>query len=194
MSDIKEAIENAVPESSLNSRVATLVAVVATLMAIGNIKDGNIVQNMSQANSRAVGQWNYYQAKSTKEILADNGATQLRAQLPGVTGAAHRETVEKAIAKFEAEAKRYSKEKEEIKKQAEGFEAEYDRLNVHDDQLDMAEACFTIAITMAGISALTKKDWLFRFATMLGAIGVFLEAAAFLRLAFHPEWLAKLLG
>ena len=29
---------------------------------------------------------------------------------------------------------------------------------------------------------------------MLGAIGVFLEAAAFLRWAFHPEWLAKLLG
>lgn len=193
MSDIKETIENAVPESSLNSRVAILVAVVATLMAIGNIKDGNIVQNMSQFNSRAVGQWNYYQAKSTKEILAENAATQLRAQL----GGAKAETLagmEKAIARFESEAKRYGREKEEIKKQAEHFEAEYERLNIHDDQLDMAEACFTIAITLAGVSALTRKDWLFRFAACLGATGAFLETAAFLGWAFHPEWLAKLLG
>ena len=191
MSDIKEAIESAVPEGSLNSRVAILVAVVATLMAIGNIKDGNIVQNMSQFNSKAVGQWNYYQAKSTKEILAVNAATQLRAQLGSV---GNREVMEKAIARFEAEAKRYEREKEEIKLQAEKFESEYERLNIHDDQLDMAEACFTIAITLAGVSALTKKDWLFRFATMLGGIGVFLEAAAFVGWAFHPEWLAKLLG
>ena len=120
MSEIQETVQDALNDahSPLNSRVAVVVAVVATLMAIGNIKDGNIVQNMTQAQTRAVGQWNYYQSKSTKQILAENAAAQLRALSGGAT-AANREGIEKALARFEAEAKRYEKEKDEIKKKAE---------------------------------------------------------------------------
>jgi hypothetical protein len=195
MSEIQETVQDALNDahSPLNSRVAVVVAVVATLMAIGNIKDGNIVQNMSQAQTRAVGQWNYFQSKSTKQILAENAAAQLRALSGGAT-AANREGIEKALAKFEAEAKRYEKEKEEIKQKAEQYEAEYDRLNVHDDQFDMAEACFTIAITLAGVAALTRKNWLLGFGTSLAGVGLLLELSGFLGWSFHPAWLAKLLG
>lgn len=184
MSEIQDVVQDS---GALNSRVAVMVALVATMMAIGNIKDGNIVQNMSQAQARAVGQWNYYQAKSTKQILAENAATQLR-----LTGKG--EAVEKAVARYEAEAKRYEREKEEIKAKAEQYEAEYDRLNVHDDQFDMAEACFALAITLAGVSALTRKGWLLGFGAVLAGVGLLLEAAGFLGWGFHPEWLARLLG
>lgn len=40
---------------------------------------------------------------------------------------------------------------------AEGIEAEYDRLNIHDDQFDMAEACFTQAITLAGVGLIDLR-------------------------------------
>ena len=195
MSDIKDTVQDAITDvhSPLNSRVAVVVAVVATLMAIGNIKDGNIVQNMTQAQTRAVGQWNYYQAKSTKQILAENAAAQLRALSTGATGAA-REPIDKALARFDSEAKRYEQEKEEIRTQAQKYEAEYDRLNIHDDQFDMAEACFTIAITLAGVAALTRKNWLLVFGTTLAGLGFFLELSGFLEWAYHPAWLARLLG
>jgi hypothetical protein len=195
MSEIENTVQDAIAEvhSPLNSRVAVIVATVATLMAIGNIKDGNIVQNMTQAQSRAVGQWNYYQAKSTKQILAENAAAQLRALSTGAPAAA-REAIVKALARFDSEAVRYAHEKEDVKKMAEQFEAEYDRLNVHDDQFDMAEACFTIAITLAGVAALTRKSWLLGFGTSIAAAGFILELSGFLGWAFHPAWLARLLG
>lgn len=189
MSDIQEKVQEAVEEGGgkLNSRVAVVVALVATMMAIGNIKDGNIVQNMAQIQAKAVGQWNYYQAKSTKQLLAENAATILRAQGKGPE-------IDQAVARYESEAKRYETEKQEIRKTAEGFESEYERLNIHDDQFDMAEACFTLAITLAGVSALTRKGWLLAFGSTLAGVGLLLEVAGFLQWGFHPEWLAKLLG
>src|SRR5262249_56663634 len=66
---ISEAVEQA-RESRLNSIIALLVAVAATLMALDNIKDGNIGQAMAQAQAHTVDAWSYYQAKSTKQNLA----------------------------------------------------------------------------------------------------------------------------
>ena len=198
MSEIEDAVKEAIEarDTPLNSRVAVLVAVTATLMAIGNIKDGNIVQNMTQAQARAVNAWSYYQSKSTKEIMAANMAEQLHANLavfPNLPAEA-RARLEKDILRYQAEAKRYNKEKDEIKKSAEGYQAEYERLNLHDDQFDMAEACFTVAIALFGVTALTRKKWLFLFGLSISSIGFTLELAGFLGWAFHPDWLAKLLG
>jgi len=52
--------------------------------------------------------------------------------------AASRASIEKRIANYHEEAKRYDKEKGDIKKQAEGYDKDYDRLNIHDDQLALA--------------------------------------------------------
>ena len=73
MGDLDETITSAVElagDSRLNSIVAILVALAATLMGLDNIKDGNITQAMAQAQTRAVDAWSFYQAKSTKQNLA----------------------------------------------------------------------------------------------------------------------------
>lgn len=62
---ISESLEHAA-ESRLNSYIAICVAVTATFMALCNIKGGNIVQNMSKTQSKAVNDWTYFQSKSTK--------------------------------------------------------------------------------------------------------------------------------
>src|SRR3989442_813104 len=57
MGDLNETISSAVEQagdSRLNSIVALLVALAATLMALDNIKDGNIAQAMSQAQTLAI--------------------------------------------------------------------------------------------------------------------------------------------
>jgi hypothetical protein len=151
---------------------------------------------MTKAQAKAVDAWSYYQAKSTKQVIAENTAAQLRIQIetsPTVPPAS-RQLLEKQVAHYEDEARRYDREKEEIKKQAEGFEAEYERLNVFDDQFDMAEAAFTVAIALAGITALTKHKLLLAGATFMVAAGFAFEAAGFAGWNLHPDWLAKLLG
>ena len=81
MNDITETIQESVEhanESKLNSKIAILVALSATIMAICNIKDGNIVQAMGQAQAHSIDAWSYFQAKSTKQSIAENSLELLK--------------------------------------------------------------------------------------------------------------------
>src|SRR5262245_10052458 len=82
---VSEAVEKAQEKGSgdgkgpsLNTLVAVSVAVVATFTALCNVKDGNIVQAMQQAQASAVDAWAYYQAKGTKLNIAEAALDNLR--------------------------------------------------------------------------------------------------------------------
>lgn len=201
MSDINETISEAVEKAeeskdALNSVIALLVAVFATFMAVCNIKDGNIVQAMSQQQAKAVDQWSYYQAKGMKQNLAESMVDQLTLQKEesASLSPAAKELLEKKLALYNSQVKKYEKEKADIKKEAEGAQAEYDRLNTHDDQFDLSEAGLSIAIAVLGVSALTKKKWLVGFALIFALFGIVLGLAGFLGWSLHPDALARLLS
>src|ERR1700712_2826158 len=83
MSDVNDTIQAPIEQSEkskINSRVALFVAITATFMALCNVKDGNIVQAMSQAQAHAIDSWSYFQAKSTKETVAENTLELLKLQ------------------------------------------------------------------------------------------------------------------
>src|SRR5437773_9268457 len=52
-------------------RSSDLVALTATFMAVASVKDRNITLRMNQAQAKAIDTWNYYQAKSMKQNLAE---------------------------------------------------------------------------------------------------------------------------
>jgi Domain of unknown function (DUF4337) len=192
---VQEQVEKA-KESRLNSYIALIVSIAATLMALGNVKDGNIVQAMQQAQASAVDTWSYYQAKSTKQNIAEATADQMALQrdtTPNLAPEA-RALYDKRIAEYKDHAKKYETEKADIKKQAEDYAATYDKLNFTDDQFDMAEACLSIAIALLGITALTQKRWLFVFGCVLAGLGCLFSLSAFVGLKIHPDFLAKLLS
>jgi hypothetical protein len=199
MSDISDTVAEAVEKAessrdTLNNVVAVLVALLATFMALCNIKDGNIVQAMSQDQSKAVDQWSYYQAKGMKQNLAESVLDQLqiRKAEPGLAPQAAA-LLDKEIGIYTANVKKYEQQKEEIKATAEGAEKDYDRLNVHDDQFDMSEALISIAIALLGVSALTRKRPLVVFAILVATFGVVLGLAGFLGWNIHPDAFAKFL-
>jgi hypothetical protein len=182
--------------SPLNTVIAVLVSVIATFLAVCNVKDGNIVQAMSQAQANAVDAWAYYQAKSTKQHFAEGMVDQIaieRDTLPGLTDQS-RGRLDQKIAEYSEKANLYEREKEKIKESAEGFQKEYDRLNFHDDQFDMAEACLSLAIALFGVTALTKKSWLLTVGIAFAAFGMALGLSGFLGYNLHPNFLAKLLS
>src|SRR5215471_17523140 len=92
MSELADAVTEAVersqsegsgPSSSrfnINTLVAVSVAVVATFTALCNVKDGNIVQAMQQAQANSVDAWAYYQAKGTKLNIVEAELDNLRIQ------------------------------------------------------------------------------------------------------------------
>jgi hypothetical protein len=200
MSEVAETVSEAIENSShdrLHSVIAVLVAVSATFMAVCNVKDGNVVQAMAQDQARQVDAWSYYQAKSTKLNLAESMLDQLDVQRALATGAGAdevRATIDKKLASYKEAVARYAKEKEEIKATAEGYQADFDKLNIKDDQFDMAEALLSVSLALFGITALTKKRLMFGFAVAFAGLGGFLGLAGFAGLHVHPEFLAKLLG
>src|SRR5215470_3716165 len=109
----QEQLEHA-EKNKINSLVALFVAITATFMAVCNVKDGNIVQAMSQAQAHAIDAWSYFQAKSTKQAMAENDLQLIRLQ--------HSADSAMLISKFDEQIGRYEKEKTEIKAQAEGFQ------------------------------------------------------------------------
>lgn len=193
---VQDEIQGHAAESSLNGWIALLVAICATFMALCNVKDGNVVQAMQQAQTQAVDQWSFYQAKSTKQHLAENNAELFTVQLDlaPTLPAATRAKLEARIEEAQTKAKKYEKEKEEIRAEAQRQEKAYNDLNVFDDQFDMAEACLTVAIAMFGVTALTKKKPLFLLALTFAGFGLAFGLAGFLHGNLHPNWLAKLLG
>ena len=189
MSELEEQIQESVERadrSKINARVAVMVAITATFMALCNVKDGNIVQAMSQAQAHGIDSWSYFQAKSTKQAIAENSLELLLAE--------HRPGTDSLVKKYQASIQRYEKEKAEIKKQAEQYQQEYEDINVFDDQFDMTDALLTIAIAMFGITSLTQKKWLLYFATAVSILGILIGIAAFLKISLHSDLISRILG
>jgi DNA repair ATPase RecN len=190
---VNETLERAA-ESRLQSIVALFVAIAATFMAVCNVKDGNIVQAMSQAQTNAVDQWSYYQAKGTKENLAEAMLDQLTLQRDLVSDPRHVALIDQKIVSYRAQIKKYADEKDAIRKKAEDLQKQYDALNVHDDQFDMSEACLSVSLALFGITALTKKRWLFGLAAIFMFFGVLFGLAGFCGWSLHPDFLARVLS
>ena len=189
MSDINESIQESLEQSGkskINSTVALFVAITATFMALCNVKDGNIVQAMAQSQAHAIDAWSYYQAKSTKQSIAENSLELIRLQ--------HIAGNDSVVKKFEDKIGKYEKEKAVIKSQAEGFQKEYDDINLFDDQFDMTDALLTISIAMFGIASLTQKKWLLYFASIVSLTGIILGLAAFMNISLHSDLVSKILG
>ena len=160
---------------NFTSRLAVLTAVLSTVGAIFGYLGGH-AQNAallykneaSIVKTAAANQWNYYQAKSNKQNLAELSVVL---------------TSGDAQQKFKQAVDRYQLEKAEIKLQAEKLEADVDTANknselemrVH-ERWAMATTLLQIAIALAAITLLTRKRWM--LVGVFGASGLGLVAGA----------------
>jgi hypothetical protein len=181
---------------SLNSTVALIVAVSAAFVALCNVKDGNIVQSMAQAQANAVDAWSYYQAKSTKQHIAEGMVDQVTIQRDTSSALTPegRALLDHKIDEYVAKVKQYDAEKAKIKQSAEDFQRDYDRLNFRDDQFDMAEASLSLSIALMGVTALTQKRWLLAIGVIFVGFGLALGVSGFMGYNMHPNFIAKLLS
>ncbi|MGN6701566.1 MAG: DUF4337 domain-containing protein [Burkholderiaceae bacterium] len=163
---------------SFASRVAVTTAVLATAGAIFGYQAGAtqndaamFKNNAAIKKTEASNQWNYYQAKSNRQNLAE-----LAQSLPGVDAA-----------RYQADAARYRNEKEQIRQGAEKLEAES---RAWDDRSEgmmhrhhrwaMASTAEQIAIALAAIALLTRKRWLQVGVYGVAALGIGIGVTAWL--------------
>lgn len=181
--------------SKLNSIVAASVAVVATFMAVCNVKAGNVVQAMGKSQVEIVDTWSFFQAKSTKQSLAEAAMDQLSIQRETLPlSPEQKASVDKRIEGYRDKVARYETEKTALKKKVEDLEKDYERLNVKDDQFDISESLLSVGIALLGITALTQKRKLLFVAVGFAGFGLIVGLAGFFGWNIRPEWLAKIIG
>src|SRR5207247_2348383 len=66
-----------------------------------------------------------------------------------------------------------------LRAQAEGFQAQYDALNVHDDQFDASDALIGVAVAIAAVAALTESLPALIAAWGFGGLGLIMGLAGF---------------
>jgi uncharacterized membrane protein len=176
-------------DKRLNSLVAVTVVMLSVFMGLAQVKDGNIVQGMQQAQSDAVDRWGEYQATRTKLHIDETALAQLNllsaAEAPAAAAAER--------ARLTGEIAKYDKEAPELRAQAQGFQAQYDALNVHDDQFDASDALISIAISMAAVAALAESTPALYAAWLFAAGGLVMGLAGFFGWALRSP-LAQLLS
>lgn len=165
-------------------------------MAFTNVKDGNINQSMQDAQARRTDAWSYYQAKSTKQHIAEGTLEQLQSLRTLSTGASPEaiDALEKKIGDFTLQVAKYEKEKAEIKVQAEAWQATYDELNKVDDQFDLSDATMSVGIALAGVAALVQRKSLFCLALAFVLFGTVMGLSGFFGWQLQVPLLSKLLS
>ena len=166
---------------NFTSRLAVLTAVLSTVGAIFGYLGGHsqnaalLYKNeASIVKTAASNQWNYYQAKSNKQNLAELSVVL---------------TSGDAQQKFKQAVDRYQLEKAEIKLQAEKLEAEVDTANknsememhVH-ERWALATTLLQIAIALAAITLLTRKRWMLFGVFGASGLGLVVGAMGYLHL------------
>ena len=162
--EIEHAVQHAAGHESsagggLVNQIAIFTAIIATCGALfaylGGATQANaglFKNNAAIKKTEASNQWNYFQAKSTKQALAEVS----RDLSPADKQAA-----------YQAKVDRYEKEKKEIETQARQLEAQATEWDERSDaqmhqhhRWAQATTALQVSIALAAIVLLTRKKWL----------------------------------
>ncbi len=174
------AVEHEGHKGGLGQQIAIFTALLATVGAIVSFFGGDtqnkamlFKNNAVLERAQASDQWNFYQAKSMKQNLAELAAA-INAD-------------PKKVEFYQAEAKRYAQEKKEIELEAKKHESASDKFNEQSEHalhphhyLAISMTLLQIAIALASITVLTRQRWLLYGAAFSAFGGAILGVLAYL--------------
>jgi len=167
----KKLEEQAEHGDSLSQRIAIFTAILATVGAIVSFMGGHSISSALFEKNQAVlhkaqasDQWAYYQAKAQRENFAI-----LASEI--VTDPQRKDFYKK-------ESARYSKEKADIKKSADAYEAAFEEADRKAtialkpyDNYGISITLLQISIALASVTALTRRRWLMYLAAAGALVG-----------------------
>lgn len=165
--------------SGLGQYVAIFTAILASIGAIVSYQGGATQNEAMMYKNEAVlkktqasDQWNFYQAKSNKGHLMELAADM---------------APENKQAFYKKQITKYEQDKAVIKQKAEALESESAKANADSERvmhphhrLAQSMTLIQIAISLASITVLTRRKWLFSLAAVAAAGGVGLWIMALL--------------
>ena len=166
--ELQEHAEHA--KEPFDRKVALTMAVIAAVMAIVSVA-GHILTTEELLNQqKASDQWSYYQAKDIRRYESDIARDVMAALSAGPA----------AVNKYAANMERYDKDRGDIQAEAKKLEEES---HVHGAQAlraHMGEVFLEIAIVLASLAILTKRQPMWFASILSGLVGAGIAATALL--------------
>lgn len=165
MSEIK-SLSRSEREAQIKDRAGWVITVIALLLAVttytANGFSSKILSNTIKANDT----WNFYQAKSIKQSIAEG-------QLEESKDYNRREQLRAKISRYESDPAT-GEGKKELMAQARQIEAERDEAKKHTPWLTFAAMAFQLAIVLLSASILAVDKRMFWGSLGVSAFGVLL--------------------
>jgi hypothetical protein len=146
-------------EAQLKDRAGWVITVIALLLAITTYMASGFSSKILSNTIKANDTWNFYQAKSIKQSIAEG-------QLENTTDPKRKEILQAKIDRYESEPDK-GEGKKELMAKALKIEAERDEAKKHTPWLTFAAMAFQLAIVLLSASILAVDKRMF-----WGSIGV----------------------
>jgi hypothetical protein len=161
--------------------VAVTTIVFAVCATLSTFKGGQHSTRAVLSQSKATNQWAYYQAKDMKQYLHElqKDALDLALLNAGKGGEVYTKAVADKTKAYAAKIDKYETQKEEIKKQAESYDAAIAQAQAHSGAFGMAIIFLQIAILLSSVSALMKIKTVWYGGVAVGVLGLVFFANGF---------------
>lgn len=166
-----------IPEARdpFDKRVALTIALLAICLSFVASLGDNAKTSAILKTSETSDQWNYYQAKSTKALLAAmHGDLIMRLSTDERSGDARDRAIQ-----LGKDAQRYDIEKAEIKKEAESLVARARHFSAINDRCDQAALLLQIAVIVCSVAILGQSHKFWWLGLLLGTAGVVVGVTAY---------------
>ena len=178
MAEIELPEKSSATNNPLDSWIGLMVVIIATFIGICNVKNDNIVQQMQLKQVERNDNWAWFQARNIRQAVYEGVAAELSVPQPNETPEI-KSFREVKSEEFKKKADSQEKKAEKQKADAEEAQQDYDKLNDKDDQFDLCNAALAVGLALMGVTALTKKWWLFYIALIPATLGFLMGLAGF---------------
>ena len=155
-------------EAQIKDRAGWVITVIALLLAITTYMASGFSSKILSNTIKANDTWNFYQAKSIKQSIAEG-------QLEATTDPKRREQLQAKIERYESEPEK-GEGKKELMAKALKIEAERDEAKKHTPWLTFAAMAFQLAIVLLSASILAVDKRMFWGSLGVSTIGAILLA------------------
>jgi hypothetical protein len=169
MSEESKPLSRSEREAHIKDRAGWTITVMAALLAVNTYIANGISSNVLTNTIKANDTWNFYQAKSIKQTIAENARDDALAR---------KDT--KRVQELTAKIDRHESDpvknegKKELMEKAKGLEAERDQAKKHSPWLTFAGSVLQLSIVLLSASILAVSMGMFYSSILVGLIGAIL--------------------
>lgn len=152
--------------------VALTTTILAVCAAISSLKGGGYSTQIQILTTQEANGWQYYQSKSIKETLRQTESEILAAMSQAQTDPDVKKKIADGADRCRAEVARYKEEKDQIKKETEGYKDIQRAHMKRGGNFGLAVMLLQIAIMLSSVGALIRKPASWYLGMAFGAVGL----------------------